>query len=146
MFEFEQTEYGLKLTVRGALDSREVARLEIETERLVAGIDGEFSALVDCMDYIPAEREITAVLQRCEELALKAGIQRMAVVFKSPIVRGQVQQIAHLSGAVGISRYFDASKVDNAEQMALDWAALGVEPETNIDGAVDQDQSVRSQK
>lgn len=133
MFEFEQTDYGLKLTIRGALDPAEVARLKAGLDMLLATQDGPFSALVDGREFIPVEHEIAAVLQHCEEMAMAGGMQRMAIILKSPVVKGHVQQIAHLSGSASISRYIDSSKIDNAEQVALDWLVDGIEPEATED-------------
>lgn len=146
MYKFEKTGFGLRLTVWGALDPSVAARLEAELERLAARQDEPFSALVDVREYIPVEREIAAVLQHCEEMAMEAGMQRMAIILKSPVVKGQAQQIAHLSGSVSISRHIDASKVENAEEIALAWVVDGIEPEMAKEPVDGQNQAIRSRQ
>ncbi len=143
MFEFEQTDYGLKLTARGALGLSDVSRLRADLERLLEKRDGPFSALVDCREYIPVDDETTRVLQLCEKMALKGGMQRMAFILKSPVVEGQVRQIGHLSGTAGITRYIDASKVDNAVEVALRWLVDGIEPEAANNPTKSEGQSIR---
>lgn len=136
MFKLEQTDFGIKVTIRGLMDVDEANRLRSELVLLVTRQDGDFSALVDVRESIPAEYEPKAMLQHCEEIALKAGMRRMATIFESPVIKGQVQQNAHLSGTAGIARHIDASKVANAEQVALAWVRDGIPPEAS-DSPVD---------
>ncbi len=137
MYKLEQTDYGIKATVQGFMDPTTVTNLRSEFVLLLAQQDGPFSLLVDARDLIPPEPESANLLQDCEEMASKAGMQRMAIILKSPVVKVQMQQVGHLSGAGDITRHIDASKVENAEEIALAWVVDGVEPEPTqapIDG------------
>ncbi len=144
MYKFEQTDFGMKLTLRGALNLAEMTRIREKLEFSVAHSEGPFSVLVDVSELIPPEREYTALLRDCQELGLNSGMQRMAIIHKSPVVKGQARQIAHLSGAAGIAKYIDASKVDNAEQIARDWLVDGIEPEPTENLPDHKNQAARS--
>jgi hypothetical protein len=93
--------------------------------------------VVDCTEFLPPERGSAALFVNCEEMALGVGLERMAIIYTSPVLRASIRQIQHLSGTVGIAKYINAAKYDNAEQIALAWAVDGFEPEA-IANPIDQ--------
>ncbi len=137
MFKLETTTFGLKLTIRGKVDPSETANLKAELEGLLSRHDGPFSVLVDATELIPPDPESSTLLQECQEAALSNGMQRMAILLKSPVVKARSRQIAHLSGAADITKHINAATIGNAEQIALAWAVDGIEPEALIN-PVDQ--------
>lgn len=141
MYKFEQTDFGIRVMVAGLMGPDEVNCLKSEFVSLVAEQDGDFSLLVDATELVPPEPASKNLLQECEELALSAGMQRMAIVLRSPVLRFLVRQIAHLSGSASVAKYIDASKFDDPERMALAWVADGIDPEAEQVPTAGQDKT-----
>lgn len=137
MYKVERTDYGIKATIRGVLDASDAVSLRDEFVVLLGKQDGPFSLLVDARDLVPPDKEGANLLQECEEVALKAGMHRMAFILQSPVLKALVRQIAHLSGTAEMSKYINCMKLDNADQVALAWVGDGIEPEA-ISNPIDQ--------
>jgi hypothetical protein len=118
----------VKVLLQGILDEAEVSVLKAEFASMVAEQSGAFSLLVDATEVVPPKEGSLNLLAECEELALVGGMKRMAVIMKSPVVKGQVKQVGHHTGTVNVTLYVDALKTPNFEQVALAWVVDGVEP------------------
>jgi hypothetical protein len=128
LHSLEQTDFGVKVVVQGTLDEAEVSVLKAEFAIMVAEQSGPFSLLVDATELVPPKESSLTLLQDCEELALSGGMQRMAIILKSPVLKAQVKQVGHHSGTVNVTQYVDALRTPNFEQVALAWVVDGVEP------------------
>ncbi len=146
MFKIEQADFGIKVTVHGALHISEVDSLKTESVRLAGQQSGSFSILVDARGMVPPDQEGTDLLQECEELILRAGMTRMAFILSSPVLKAHAVQLAHLSGTASVSRFIVESQTEDAEQVAIAWARDGIDPEMTEKSVNDQNRMAHSDR
>ena len=88
-----------------------------------------FSAFVDARKMIPFEPGVVAAMRRCEEIVLASGCIRFAVVTLSPVAESQIKRVAFETGIASCERYINANRVTNWEEVGLNWAIHGIEPD-----------------
>jgi hypothetical protein len=132
MYKIERKHYGLHVTMGGLYSPDEISIYVKEKERLIAEIDGHFSLLIDLRSAIPPDHADETLLQESQAKLKSWGLQRMAIIVKSPIVGTQARQIAISAAVKEQTRIINASKVPDWEEVALDWILYGKEPDSSI--------------
>jgi hypothetical protein len=119
MYSIQRTSFGYYVVIEGTFDDAEAAQFKDEIRARLTGSIESFSAIVDIGQS-----------HLCEsiDVAFGGGMQRVAAIYNSPIIRDMLKQFAFLLGRNPVGRYIDASKVDNPDQVALDYIEHGVEP------------------
>jgi len=97
-------------------------------EDILKGSKPPFGTFIDIRTTIPLQSEVKKIFQECEQITKEAGLQRRAVIYNSPIVKGQATQISHMSQTDNIERYINAFVTKDWEKVALDWIVNGIEP------------------
>ncbi|MFH1699666.1 MAG: hypothetical protein ABIE07_03680 [Candidatus Zixiibacteriota bacterium] len=128
MYKIEETYYGYHTTFSGVMSEAEALRFKSEVKTILSSQKQPWSSVVDLQAWIPAGPEILMLLRHVEQLTKKHGLQRRAVIVRSPVIKAQATQLSFASETNSYERRIDASKVDNWEEQAIAWAAHGVEP------------------
>lgn len=132
MYKIEQTFFGYHVTLAGLITEAEARGYvgELQRERSSGHISQ--AAIVDIRELIPPESGVLEILTLPFQMAKEAGLQRMAVIVKSPVVKIQTIQSVFMWKTDDITRIFDTSKLDNWQKLSFDWAAHGLEPPDDI--------------
>ena len=128
MYSIQRTPFGYYVQIEGALSDSEAMQLRDELRTRLAKSVENYSAIVDLRNLVPPRAGGQQLLRESVDFAFATGMQRIAVIYNSPVVRDLVKQLAFLSGRQPVGRYIDASKIENAEQAARDYAESGIEP------------------
>ena len=129
MYQIQETPYGLHVVFNGFLQKDEMSGWATEVRSMVNGRKGEFGALVDLRGAKAFPQDAQEVLFEAIEDLRNRGLHRQAVVVASPILKIQATRMAKHLGMHDIVRFLDASTLDNWEELGVDWAARGVDPE-----------------
>ncbi len=140
LYSIERTSYGLLLTLGDTVTVADMTRLKAELPALFATLKRPFGVIADIRTAIPFSPEVKMLIQECEQISRDAGLQRRAVVFRSPVVRNQATQLSFQSKTDSIERRINADMTDDWEKLALAWVVDGVEPSLtpNPDGGLKQ--------
>jgi hypothetical protein len=126
MYNIEDTEYGLRVSLSGQLDGDEVESFASEVRSRVSKLNGEFSVLADLreMEALPPEvgEQIAELMKYCNE----QGMGRSADVVESATTSLQMEQLVEQAGID--ERVIDASTVDDWETEAKNWIKHATEP------------------
>jgi hypothetical protein len=127
MYDIEQTDYGLRLTLSGQFDADEAQAFISDVQSESRELEEGFSVLADLrgMEAFPPEvgERIAELMAFCNE----QGMSRSADVVESATTSLQMEQLVDQAGID--DRVIDASAVDDWEQQALAWIEQGTEPE-----------------
>jgi hypothetical protein len=128
MYSIQRTSFGYYVVIEGTFDDAEAAQFKDEIRARLTGSIESFSAIVDIRKLVPPHSLGQSHLCESIDVAFGGGMQRVAAIYNSPIIRDMLKQFAFLLGRNPVGRYIDASKVDNPDQVALDYIEHGVEP------------------
>lgn len=129
MYTIKETDYGFRLCFQSDCSVDEIKKLEQEIKSIASTRNKPFSAFIDARKIIPFKEEVVAAMQRCEEIALEGGCIRFAVVTLSPVAKDQIKRVAFKTGIADCERYINANRVTNWEEVGLNWAIHGTEPD-----------------
>lgn len=129
MYKVEKTVYGSRITLGGTLTLAEAQQFSAEVAELRASGLGPRGSIVDIRTLVPPESKVVEIITEALGQAEASGVTRVAILVNSPVVKGQAIQVAFLAAAVELVRYFDVSKIENWEELSLDWIINGVEPD-----------------
>ncbi len=132
MYSLRITDFGFLIELRDVVSGIEAAQCFRRVRRTLAVHEGAFSVIVDARNLVPPEPATVAIMGKIDKLIQAAGMERMAVVFCSPIIKGQSLQEAFTVGTVLSRRHIDAFRVENWEQVARDWVIHGIEPPDHL--------------
>jgi hypothetical protein len=129
MHEVEQTEYGLRLTLRGFIEEGEMndycEAIKSSTDEQV----GSFRVVADMRETTAMPDDSAAELKQVMGYCDQQGLERAAGIVESATTAIQLQQMAeNVNHADGETIFIDASEVDDWESEALKWVQQGVEP------------------
>ena len=128
MYKIEKTNYGYHITFSGLMSEAEAVQFKTEVEGILPSLKQPWSSVIDLQTWVPAGPEILMLLHQVEQLSKNHGLQRRAIIVRSPVVKAQAAQLSFISETDAFERRIDASKVDNWEEQAIAWAVHGVEP------------------
>lgn len=132
MYKVEKTVYGSRITLGGTLTLEEAQQFSAEVAELRASALGPRGSIVDIRTLVPPESKVVDIITQALGQAVASGVTRVAILVNSPVVKGQAIQVAFLAEAVELIRYFDISKIENWEELSLDWIVNGVDPDVPI--------------
>ncbi len=132
MYKVEKTVYGSRITLGGTLTLEEAQQFSAEVAELRASAPGPRGSIVDIRTLVPPESKVVEIITQALGQAEASGVTRVAILVNSPVVKGQAIQVAFLAEAVELIRYFDVSKIENWEELSLDWIVNGVEPDISM--------------
>jgi hypothetical protein len=128
MYKITRTDYGLHLTVSGLFSLEDALRCAAELDLLRPTFVTPRSAILDLRDIVPPEPPVLEIIKQILCKGRSAGLQRISVIIKSPVVKSQALQLAFLADSAEIIRCINASKLENWEKLSRDWAISGIEP------------------
>jgi anti-anti-sigma regulatory factor len=128
MYSIQKTTYGYYLLLEGTIDETTAAQLKSDLTARLSGKIETYSAIVDLRNLVPPRAESQGLLNETVSFAFATGMQRIAIIYNSPVVRDIIRQMAFRRGQAPVGRYIDASKTEDPVQMALDYVENGVEP------------------
>ena len=127
MYDIEETDYGLRITLSGRFDPEEAAAFSEEVRSRIRRLDDGFSVFADLrgMDAFTPEvgEQVAELMAFCNE----QGMGRSADVVDSATTSLQMEQLVEQAGID--ERVLDASATDDWERQALAWIEDGVEPD-----------------
>jgi polyhydroxyalkanoate synthesis regulator phasin len=126
MFEINETDYGLKLTISGQLTADQATEFVQDVKNRVRQHEQSFCVLADLreMEAFPPDvgQQITELMEFCDS----TGMERSVTVVETATTSLQMEQLVEESGIN--ERAIDASRTDDWEAKALDWIENGIEP------------------
>lgn len=131
MYKIEKTPYGIHVVLGGNLDLAEVRKMFIERNRAIRAFKGRCSVLIDIRSLVPPTPDILEILQVGDSRPPCGTWGRRAMIGLSPVIKSRALQFLFQAGTDDCTRYIDASKIDNWEEIALAWIVDGIEPEDN---------------
>jgi len=132
MYKLEKQTFGLKLTISGEFDDKEICQLAKQIASMEGSAEEPFSIFVDTREMITLDQSTLSALIECQKAVLRAGLKRSVVVLNSPVLKNQVIQVAMKSGISDRERYICATSNHKWEKDAMDWILNGVEPDPKI--------------
>lgn len=126
MYDIEQTDYGVRVTLSGQLDEAEAEAFIREFEPAVESLAEGFSVFADLRGmeaFPPAVGEKVASLMAFSQ---RQGMERSATVVQTATTSLQMEQLVEQAGID--ERVIDATAVDDPERVALAWIEQGREP------------------
>lgn len=128
MYRIRKTSFGFRLTLDGAITVAELTQLKTELPAIFASLKKPFGVIDDIRNVVPFGPEVKTLLEELEIMSREAGLERRAVVYKGPVMKGQASQISFLSKTDDLEMRIDASKVADWNDIALAWVVDGVGP------------------
>lgn len=132
MYKIKRETFGFWLTLSGDVNVTEMKQLKVELTSILTSIKRPFGIISDTLTMIPLEPEAKTLIYECEQIAREAGLQRSAVIFRSPVIKVQATQISIQSETNHSERLINASTTDDWEKVALEWVVDGIEPELTL--------------
>jgi hypothetical protein len=129
MYQVQKTVFGSRITMAGTFSEEEAHQFSAELAQLRAATPGPRCCILDIRTLVPPESKVVDLITEALGLASDSGLRRAAIIVNSPVIKGQAIQVAFRAKAVDACRYFDASKIENWEELSLDWVVNGVEPD-----------------
>jgi hypothetical protein len=134
MYRIEKTDYGFYITFSGRMSEAEAVQFKEEVENMLPSLAQSWSSIIDLRTWIPAEPKVLMFLEQVERFSRDHGLKRRAIIAHSPVIKSQASQLSFVSETNDLERFIDASKVENWEELAVGWAAHGVEPTVILAG------------
>ncbi len=129
IYKIEQAPYGIRVTFDGMMDEDIAKEFAKEFLRVLAGVDGEMSILIDLRKGKPISGKSQEALNECYNAVVRKGLIRSANIVSSPVMKMQMMRRAKELGTYEKVRYVDSSGDDNCEQIALNWLERGIDPD-----------------
>jgi hypothetical protein len=131
MYEIEQTDYGMRLTLEGYIEPEEMKSYCEEGMELADQQDGSFGVVADLRKASAVPEDSQSEQQRLMQHCDKQGLERAAGVIESATTAIQIQRMAEqVNHADGKAVFIDATEVADWESAAVEWAKHGIEPES----------------
>lgn len=132
MYEINPTPYGFHVTSGGCFDLEEVTRLRHDLLHAIHVRGGPFSLVIDSRTLVLPIHKVREMFFELHAEVWRSGCLRVAFIVLSPVAKYQVKQM-HYTAAPGFNdRIIDASVVENWEEIAVAWAADGIDPEPAV--------------
>lgn len=129
MFEYYETNYGIKFIFQGFIQLDELRRSSQEVGQLMRRLKKGFGILCDMRGMSVLPPEARELMKRNMERAKHAGSGRSAVIVDDVITAIQFKRLARDAGISETMRQIDASSALDCERVAVDWIASGIEPD-----------------
>lgn len=126
MYEIDRTEYGLRLTVSGQLDSETADAFSRDIKEAVRTLDEGFSVFADLRGMAAFPPEVGERIAKLMEYCNEQGMGRSVDVVESATTSLQMEQLVDQAGID--ERVIDATTTDDWEQRAVGWIERGREP------------------
>lgn len=132
MYKIDHTPYGYHLIFSGIVTAEEMQAWFEESKGILAHSQtDEFGVFVDMRELKPLDQLATQYMVAGQSLYKTSGMSRSVVILNSPVLTLQFFLLAKSSGIYRWERYLDASKVQNFEQIGLDWIIRGIDPDSD---------------
>ena len=128
MISFKETEFGLKLEVRGLLELSDFSEFYNQAQKFLMNIPRGFYLLLDLRELAPLSPEITPALKNIHKLFLSHGLSRAAVITANSRVTVQTKKISLETGLFDKEIYVNPDIYPDWEKRALKWFKLGIDP------------------
>jgi len=128
MYEWHETEYGIKFIYQGFVQKDELRRCAQEVGRLTR-LNKGFSFLVDMRGMYALPREASELMKRNMVRSRQAGLGRSAYIVDDAVTAMQFKRLAKEAGISDTTRQIDASSVSDCERVAVDWIVRGIDPD-----------------
>lgn len=106
----------------------EIHQYEAEVNRQWSPADGPRASILDIRDLIIPHGNEVAMFVDFFHRSREGGLQRVAVIIQSPVLKARAIQLAFEVGGTEIVRFFDASKTPNWLEQATDWVVHNIDP------------------
>lgn len=126
MYKIETTSFGLHITIEGIVDKAEVNRYIAESKALVVAIEKPFSCIIDVRNLVPPVADVLRRFQQTERFLKNNGLERIAMVVLSPVIKSQASRIGMKSRLHEATLYIDANLHPDWEKIARVWVVDGI--------------------
>jgi len=134
-YKVEQTDYGMRLSILGFINSDEVNQMNREIKELGTKLDDGFGILVDMRENRAFSNEVAELMKEQIGICIDVGMKRAGIILQSAIMTLQARRLIAETGIADKVRFIDASSEPDWEKLAVQWATRGVEPERATTGA-----------
>lgn len=127
MYKIETKDYGIKLTFADFIIRKEI---EEWSEKIILFLDqlpDRFGMLIDMRELKPLPVECQEIMEKTQ-LKFKTRVVRSATIVNNIITDMQFKRIGKKTGVNSHKIFIDASKVDNWEEIGVNWIVNGVKP------------------
>lgn len=129
MYNVEQTEYGLRLTLGGFIEEDEMTEYCDAIKSAADDQVGSFRVVADMREATAMPDDSAEELKRVMGYCDQQGLERAAGIVESATTAMQLQNLAEtVNHAGGETVFIDASDLEDWESAALEWVKDGVEP------------------
>jgi hypothetical protein len=134
LYKIDQASFGFRIIATNAIDLDEAKRLRSELLNAVSEYRKPFSVIADVRGLIPSDPKVLEIIHEMQIECKHMGLERVATIVSSPVVKAQMIQATFNAGTAHIDRFIDASKAKDWEQQALAWVETAIEPQvsTNV--------------
>lgn len=130
MYNIERRPSGYILTFTGIIDSAEMHKWHIESQKaLLTEASKSFGVIINMKDLQPISAEARNIMIEGQKLYKAKGMNRSAVILNSAEICNQFKSLALQSGIYATERYIDASKKEDAVEIAIKWVKDGTDPD-----------------
>lgn len=130
MYKIEKTNYGVKLTFGGFMQSTELSKWVEDSENTLKTItSNSFGVLIDMRTLVPLSNDAQQEMQRGQVLYKQKGMIRSCVILANASIATQFKQIAQQAGIYEWERYIDEISNQNWENTAIKWLSDGIDPD-----------------
>ncbi len=128
MITVEKKSHGFYVTFTGVITAEEIRAYEAQVNHLWTPADGPRSSILDIRELIiPHGNEMSMFIDFFHR-SKESGLQRLAVVVKSPVLKARAIQLAFEVGGTEMIRFFDASRTPDWLEQCNDWVIHALDP------------------
>ncbi|OPY78544.1 MAG: hypothetical protein A4E64_00817 [Syntrophorhabdus sp. PtaU1.Bin058] len=131
MYKIEKKDYGFFITFSGFVKADEMKQWVAESGKALAGQPKGFGIFADLRELKPLPSDAQQLMEEGQKLYKQKGMVRSVVALNSATMTMQFQRIAKETGIYEWERYVDASRIQNWQQVGVDWIKNGIDPDKN---------------
>ena len=128
MIKVEKRPYGLYVTLSGDITPDQVRKYETDVNELWPPEAGPRSSIMDIRELLLPNTDALQMLMQFFPRAKENGLQRLAIIVKSPGIKARAIQLAFEVDRPDMIRFFDTSKTADWQVQSLDWVIHGFDP------------------
>lgn len=129
MYQVKETEYGLYLKITGSVSLEDSKTVLSELRQIFHKRESGICGLADLHEMELLSAETQAVCVEIQQMCIKFGVKRIAVILGNSAVAYQFKRLSLQSGIRDYERYLDASSDPDWEEKAMAWVIDGTDPE-----------------
>lgn len=128
MITIEKKPHGFYVTLSGTITAEEIREYEAQVNRQWLVTDGPRSSILDMRELVIPRGNEMSMFADFFHRSRESGLQRLAVVVKSPVLKARAIQLAFEVDGTEMIRFFDASRTPDWLEQCNDWVMHALDP------------------